>query len=145
MAIGNPVAKVTAAFRHLKNSEQASYILAKTFGDPFCNCNSENIGASTSNDLFGVVQDVLVLEPSSLNLPWSHLMQDSAPEVALSLFATCVGVHVFALHVCKPRAAVEEIVYPALHAEQSSVESVSHNESGLGASLGSTPLFSLGG
>ena len=49
-------------------------------------------------------------------------------EVALSLFATCVGVHVFALHVCKPRAAVDEIVYPALHAEQSSVESVSHND-----------------
>ena len=31
-----------------------------------------------------------------------------------------------AVHVCKPRAAVAEMVYPVLHAEQSTVLSVSH-------------------
>ena len=33
----------------------------------------------------------------------------------------------FATHVCKPRAAVAEIVYPSLHAEQSTVSPFSHN------------------
>ena len=47
--------------------------------------------------------------------------------VALSLFVTCVAVHVFTLHVCAdPAAAVAEIVYPELHALQSTVAS-SHN------------------
>ena len=43
--------------------------------------------------------------------------------VALLLLATCVAVHVFTLHVCAdPDAAVAEIVYPALHALQSTVD-----------------------
>ena len=46
---------------------------------------------------------------------------------AFLLFKTSVGVHVLALHVCKPRPAVADIVYPASHAEQSIVPSVSHN------------------
>ena len=42
------------------------------------------------------------------------------------LFATCVAVQVLALHVCaEPDAAVAEIVYPALHTLQSTVD-VSH-------------------
>ena len=44
--------------------------------------------------------------------------------VALLLFATSVGVHILALHVCKPRPAVVDIVYPVPHAEQSTVSSV---------------------
>ena len=47
--------------------------------------------------------------------------------VALLLFATCVAAHVLTLHACKPRPAVAEMVYPAPHAEQSAVESLSHN------------------
>ena len=47
--------------------------------------------------------------------------------VALSLLVTCVVVQVSALHVCAdPDAAVAEIVYPVLHALQSTVAS-SHN------------------
>ena len=44
--------------------------------------------------------------------------------VALLLFATCVFAHALALHVCKPRPAVADIVYPVPHAEQSAVSSV---------------------
>ena len=40
---------------------------------------------------------------------------------ALLLFKTSVGVHVLALHVCKPRPAVADIVYPVPHAKQSIV------------------------
>ena len=42
---------------------------------------------------------------------------------ALLLFKTSVDVHVLALHVCKPRPAVADIVYPVPHAEQSMVSS----------------------
>ena len=48
--------------------------------------------------------------------------------IDLSLFATCVAVQVLALHVCAdPAAAVAEIVYPVLQAEQSTCPLVSHN------------------
>ena len=47
--------------------------------------------------------------------------------VALLLFATCVFVHGLALHVCKPRPAAADSVYPASHAEQSILLSSSHN------------------
>ena len=48
--------------------------------------------------------------------------------VALSLFRTYVDVQEAALHVCAdPDAAVADIVYPTLHALQSTVD-VSHNE-----------------
>ena len=51
--------------------------------------------------------------------------------VALLLFATWVAAHGLALHVCKPRSAVADIVYPAPHAEQSTVPSASHNVASL--------------
>jgi len=41
--------------------------------------------------------------------------------VALLLFKTSVGVHVLALHVCKPIPAAADIVYPVPHAEQSTL------------------------
>ena len=49
------------------------------------------------------------------------------PVLALLLFATCVAVHALASHVCKPRPAIADIVYPAPQAEQSIVLSASHN------------------
>ena len=40
---------------------------------------------------------------------------------ALLLYKTFVGVHVLASHACKPRSAVADSVYPASHAEQSTL------------------------
>ena len=60
---------------------------------------------------------------------------------ALLLFATCVALHVFALHLdTDPIPALEEIVYPSSHAEQSTLPASSHNVPPLPPLIAGVPL-----